>query len=122
MADFSDLVGMTITHIDGGEGSDELVFTMSDGSRYMLLHYQDCCESVYLEDVAGDFEDLLNSPILHAEESCSKEPPEGHTPCGDSETWTFYRITTIKGSVVLRWYGSSNGYYSERVSFNRAYP
>lgn len=121
MSKFSELKGKTITSAFGLLNGSEIVdLKCSDGTRYKMYHEQSCCESVSIEDVAGDVEDIIGSPILLAEEVSSDEWPEGlekpkYKP--DSFTWTFYKLSTIKGSITIRWYGSSNGYYSESVTF-----
>lgn len=117
---FTDLIGKTLTSVTGVEGGNEILFATDSGETYRMYHSQDCCESVYVESVAGDLVDLIGSPILKAEESTSSTLPEGVTAPeyrDDSETWTFYKLATAKGYVDIRWYGSSNGYYSESVDF-----
>ena len=119
MAEFSQLLGKTLFSIEGAvKESEEIIFTLSDGSKYKMYHEQDCCESVEVEDVAGDIESLIGVPILMAEESCNSddEPPEDSF-YDDSHTWTYYKLATIRGYVTIRWFGTSNGYYSESVDF-----
>ena len=114
----SDILGKTFTKINVSD--DTINFLSSDGRKYVMYHDQDCCEHVYIEDICGNIDDIKNSPILQAEESSSSN---GENLKGDeSFTWTFYKIATIKGSLTIRWYGSSNGYYSEGVSFEEVMP
>lgn len=112
-----DMIGKTFTSVD--HGSDVMTFIANDGTVFHFWHEQNCCESVAIEDIIGDTQDLIGSPMLMAEVvDASNEPaitgPYDYTP--DSFTWTFYKFGTAKGYVTVRWYGTSNGYYSERVS------
>ncbi len=116
--EFSELIGKTFASVVNVDHK-ELVFTTLDGEIYKLYHEQDCCENVTIDDINGDLIDLVGSPILKASEDSSTDNPEG-VPIPewqDSFTWTFYNITTMKGHVAIRWYGASNGYYSESVTF-----
>ena len=119
MRKFNELIGTTLTAITGKAGDDEIVFITNEGKTFKLYHYQDCCESVSVESITGDLSDLIGNPILLAEESTSEKTPEGfeHDYEPDSQTWTFYKLATIKGYVDIRWFGSSSGYYSESVDF-----
>jgi hypothetical protein len=117
---FVELEGKILTDIQGDVGDEEMIFTTSDGKKYRLYHYQDCCEDVSIEDIVGNLNDLIGVPLLMAEEvSFENKNPDGvNVPkYQDSFTWTFYKLATIKGYVTIRWYGASNGYYSESVSF-----
>jgi len=99
-------------------------YGMKDQPLFRMEHIQDCCESVYLAEVIGNWDDLIGTPVFVAECVSNHAKPRDNLTMDDdkyweevdSETWTFYKFSTIKGSVTLRWYGTSNGYYSEGVS------
>lgn len=112
IVEFSCLIGKVLSEVINR--GDNLTFVVSESEIYYMHHNQDCCESVTIEDIYGELEWLVGEPILLAEERSNQEDTgEG------SQTWTFYEIATIKGSVTIRWHGQSNGYYSERVDFER---
>ena len=115
----SDLLGKTLAKIERLDNDKVMVFTLDSGERYRMYHDQDCCEAVVIEDIAGDLDDLIGTPLTMAEEATNSETqPEDWKPeyQPDSFTWTFYKFATVKGYVTIRWFGESNGYYSESVS------
>lgn len=117
-----ELIGKTIIKIERYDSdSDVLEFHLSNGAIYQQYHSQDCCESVCIQDVDGDLDDLIGSTLLQAEESYSDATStvddDGYS--SESATWTFYKFATKKGYVTIRWYGSSNGYYSETAQMEK---
>jgi hypothetical protein len=124
MKEFSELVGKVITAIDQSD-KDLLRITLADGTVCELYHEQDCCEHVTIDEIKGTLADLIGEPLTVAtEESVKGENPPGFEPkkYQDSWTWTTYTLATAKHSVSIRWYGESNGYYSEDVNFRVAQP
>lgn len=117
-AEFSELKGKTLVKVTGLErGSETATFECSDGSVYQMTYYHDCCANCSVEDVDG-LENLEGATVFSAEESSNSEDP-ALEEYPDSYTWTYYKLATSKGYVTIRWYGSSNGYYSESCTFER---
>lgn len=130
------LLGKTLESVTVNDSKNEIKFVTTDGETFVMWHEQDCCEGVYIEDITGDLNALIGSPILLSEEVSNPvfekqfidnftQKEDDYYPTneqGDSKpeshTWTFYKLATIKGYVHIRWYGESNGYYSESVTFD----
>ncbi len=116
----SELRDKILVQIIGAEkDSEEIYVVWENGDDYRMYQDQDCCEEVCIEDICGDVNCLLNTPIILAEDISNQVEHDwkGHEP--DSYTWTWYKLATVKGYVTIRWLGTSNGYYSESVDVNK---
>lgn len=117
--------GKIIKKIRGCEKhSDEVTIMFTDGTCLKFYHRQDCCETVLLEDFDTDPEYLINTNIISIEERMYSDSENAVKPLNNwakSYTWTFYIIKTSKFTMWMRWYGESNGWYSETVDIDYGY-
>ena len=63
--------------------------------------------------------ELVGSPIQIADESRGDTGYDEEREGNSHYLWTFYRFATKKGYVDLRFLGTSNGFYSEEMTFVR---
>jgi hypothetical protein len=106
------------TFIDvSNQNDDAIVFVDANDTAFALAHVQDCCENVYVASVDGDLSDLVGTPIVSAE-ATSDHFPADKDNYHEQTTYTFYHIRTKKGSVTIRFNGTSNGYYSTAVQLH----
>ena len=112
-----ELIGETLTHIDADESGDTIRMETASGKVITLYHFQDCCESVRIEDTQGNWHDLIGKVIVGAEKRDGQfgEPYEA-----DSWTRTEFTFKVDDATVISRWIGESNGYYSESVDIKVA--
>jgi len=116
----NELIGQVAKSIRNNRDS-QLIFEMADGKKYkfdgkesMFYQEQDVSESVSIEEIHGDLEDLVGQPLVQAEaeyvtEDATEEDDDG------TATWTFFKFATNQDSVTVRWSGTCDGYYSEPI-------
>jgi len=120
-AKFEELTGLEITKIVFqkyfGE-NDSIKFYCNNGYAYEMCvdNTSGCHVGIGLELIDGNLLNIINTPILEAYLATNTRKIDGPL---ESETWAFYRIVTNEETVVMRWIGSSNGYYSEVVDFTK---
>ena len=99
---------------------DEIIvhLVLENGHIISLYHEQDCCEEVFIADGLDDLSKLKGERLIDIS-TVTEDVSDEDKKCRKSEsaTWTFMNVYTDKDTVQLRWYGSSNGYYSEDATF-----
>lgn len=130
--DIEDLLGARVEKVEIKKEYESItqVDIHTDDGVFSIGHIQDCCECVDLIDVDGDLQDLVGGRIVLAEVvglwngydgkwtdgyDSTNRPADLEPAEYESCTWTFMKLGTEKVSLTMRWYGSSNGYYSEHV-------
>ena len=119
----NELKGKILTDVSVNDDETELYMTTNSGVVYTFYHDQECCENVWIADITGDLTDLIGNPLLVVECSTSNMTIEeqnnsDRSQC-DEGKWTFYKFTTRKGYVDIRWCGMSNGWYSVEVNLRK---
>lgn len=115
--DNSSIINQTITGVDIStyDNNDAVILYFENGHYFTMYHDRDCCESVELIDEDNDnyqsLRDLVGAKLLNIEAVSNEHETSEYT----RELWTFYNLVTTKDIVQLRWFGSSNGYYSEEI-------
>ena len=117
-ADYSFMYGDPIP-FDSLQGSvllsfeklDDRVSFITDKGKFTLISFESWCGNdcdVSLEDIDVDISRLFNEEIVLAEETIDSND--------ENASYSFYKLRTNNDSVTLRFYGRSNGYYSESMS------
>lgn len=122
-----ELLESVVESIDIDRTTNSVLFTVRFSSQYvgrrqyLMRHCQDCCESVIIERVDGDPVKLVGRKITEVGVDIKKDsgrpsPNSSYVP--ESSTETVFRFVTDAETLVLSWFGESNGYYSEAVSID----
>lgn len=108
------LVGKTITSIDLAADRQAIKFTLSDGQQVVAQCDGDCCSHTWIEDVINP-EAAIGAEVLSVEDIELPAEFQNPTKTGNGEDqMQFYgfEITTARGTFLLAYRNSSNGYLS----------
>jgi hypothetical protein len=111
-----ELNGLLVKHIDCDD--EQLIIEVEDGRRFSFCHEQDCCESVSVYSVDGNLKELQGKKLVRID--CDNVDPDDYVlgEHVDSYTFTNVRFITDEQTSLVRWFGESNGYYGEGISFS----
>ncbi len=69
--EFEEIKGKTLTNGEVTNDKEKRIFTFKSDKTFERFHTQDSCESISVEDVVGGVSDLIDSPVLEAQETTS---------------------------------------------------
>lgn len=92
----------------------EILFEMQSGKKFKFYHEQDCCESVTIKSIEGSVKELIGKTVRLCEYTLEEREETG---IAEYCTNTHITLKTDDNTVIFKWIGTSNGYYSESVHF-----
>jgi len=107
------LEGEILTHIDIDDSQRQIMLTTESGRIFKIFHAQDCCEDVLIKSTEGDW-NTLKGKVIESVSLNEKEIPDDFYRTATETEITF---VVNDSTVISRWIGTSNGYYSESVDF-----
>ena len=116
-----------LTFIDIDEERNEILLTTETGNVILIHHNQDCCESVIIESIDGEAKRLIGGFVdltIEVEEGEGEVEYECERPeASDRKLYEHWTRTTLtftanNETLISRWVGESNGYYSESVDID----
>lgn len=111
-----EFLNVRVVGVEGGQpGDEEFIIHFENNKSLKFYHSQSCCEQVEIDDVNGDVNDLVGNLFFGCSVKTSHDNPK--TKYDTSHTWTFYTFKYPSGYIDMKWYGCSNGYYSESVDY-----
>lgn len=116
-----ELAGLTFVRIQDNEDSITLYDTT--GARYVLQHFQSCCENVRIVKTEGNpLSEAVNLKCTNALNEHPGEPDWHKSDYDASYTWETFELRF--GDVSLKWWvlGESNGYYGETMDLIKYTP
>ena len=110
---FDVLVGEVLDAVDIDREKDQILLTTRSGRKFLVYREQDCCETVAISGQDGSFDKLIGKPLIEARDF-AVDTGESESDY-DSQTTTTLVFRVDDQTVISRWIGDSNGYYSESV-------
>ena len=113
---------VAIDIVDDPKKDHEIRIEIEGGRVFRFYHNQDCCESVRIAAPKDGDGSLLNLIGKEIREVTQEEDRDDGTDT-DYDSWTKTTITfrTDSETVISRWIGESNGYYSEDVDLEEIF-
>jgi hypothetical protein len=108
-------LGQEIVDIFVNHDKSEILLVNKWGGQCKLFHDYCCCEHFEFLDLDVDelYQTLYHKPITQVELVTKEKDDTKDDPQYGSGTWSYFKLSTNNGTVTLRGYGSSNGFYSE---------
>ena len=122
--DAASLIGETLASVDYfpeerkncGDTSEQFLLTTISGRQIVITHIRDWGESVHVESTEGNWSEIVGKVIINANRRAviirRFNDGDEENKYDDRNEETYITFLVNDATLVQKWIGNSNGYYS----------